>query len=143
MARPLKTKVKLKRVVGVRVDDATYAGWKERAADAGVPIGEWARNRIIQGKAVRQSRRRELPAADPKLLAAIARVGNNVNQIARAGNQAGFRRGCNYSNNSSRLSARCTTWSRRHDDLVQHRRRIWRRRGRLPRRRKRPCRQKA
>ena len=90
MARPLKTKVKLKRVVGVRVDDATYAGWKERAADAGVPIGEWARNRIIQGKAVRQSRRRELPAADPKLLAAIARVGNNVNQIARAGNQGRF-----------------------------------------------------
>ena len=144
MARPLKTKVKLKRVVGVRVDDDNIRRLERtrggcRCADRRVGP---------QPDHPGQSRPAITPARTPGRRPEVTRGHCPRRQQCesdRPGREPGQVSGedAHYSNNSSRLSARCIAWSRRHDDLVQHRRRIWRRRGRLPRRRKRPCRQKA
>ena len=87
MARPRKTKHELDKVIGLRIDSATLATWSSQARAAGLSISEWARLRIAGGQALRYLRRRDPPPADPRLLAAIARAGNNLNQIARAGNR--------------------------------------------------------
>lgn len=86
MARPKKTKVLLDKMIAIRVDAETLATWRRHAELAGLPLGEWARLRIAGSKEPRRRPRRDPPAADPKLLAGIARAGNNLNQIARAGN---------------------------------------------------------
>ena len=92
MARPRKTGVTLDKMIGVRIDRTTLAAWTALARASGLTLGEWARA-MIQGnqQSLPVLRRAPPPAADPKLLAAVGRCGNNLNQLARAANRSGVR----------------------------------------------------
>lgn len=88
MARPKKTNVALDKMIGVRIDRDTLSEWTALAKASDLTIGEWARIMIQNNKnALPTVRRPPPPAADPKLLAAVGRCGNNLNQIARAANR--------------------------------------------------------
>ena len=88
MARPTKTQTALDKVISVRIDSATYARWTALAKASDLTVGEWARI-TLEGnqKAFPIRRRPPPPPVDPRLLAAVGRCGNNLNQIARAANR--------------------------------------------------------
>ena len=88
MARPRKSRIALDKVISVRIDSATYSKWTTLARASDLTIGEWARS-MLQGnhKALPVVRRPPPPPVNPKLLAAVGRCGNNLNQIARAANR--------------------------------------------------------
>jgi len=114
MARPKKTDVTLDKVIGVRIDGATLSTWTALAKASDLTIGEWARRMIWNNKkALPTLRRRPPPAADPKLLAAVGRIGNNLNQIARAANR-------NQLPGQRELLARLIDIDRKLDELLWH-----------------------
>ena len=87
MTSTKQSKTGLDHIVTLRVDGDTLTKWRTQAKTEGVSLGELIRERMSLGSPRRLVRRREPPAADPKLLAAVGRIGGNVNQIARAANQ--------------------------------------------------------
>ena len=114
MPRPKKTDVALDKMIGVRIDSATLSTWTALAKASGLTIGEWARI-MIQGRsqALPAVRRPPPPAADPKLLAGIARCGNNLNQLARAAHQDELP-------GQRELLARLIDIDRKLDELLRH-----------------------
>ena len=79
---------RLDQVITFRVYAQTRADWKAHARAAGLPLGDWIRQQVLADSDRRTlPKRKPPPAADPALLAAIARFGNNLNQIARAVNR--------------------------------------------------------
>lgn len=87
MSKPRKPP-RLTVVVSTRVPAPLAAGWRAAAAESNLPMSDWLRQ-TVERDAVRivdyrhpRPRRRFSPA-DPALLFAVARIGNNVNQIAR------------------------------------------------------------
>ena len=114
MARPKKSNVVLDQMIGVRIDSATLSTWTALAKASGLTIGEWARVMIQNNKeALPIIRRPPPPAADPKLLAAVGRCGNNLNQIARAANR-------NELPGQRELLARLIDIDRKLDGLLRH-----------------------
>ena len=88
MAERTTSHAPLDRMVTLRVDSATREEWQARARAAGLSLGDWLRVQVPSGTARQITpRRNPPPVADPKLLAAISRIGNNLNQIARAANR--------------------------------------------------------
>ena len=88
MPKLKKNQEPLNQIITLRVTARTRADWKRRAQASGLPLGDWIREQVSSRTGRRiLPRRRPLPSADPALLAAIARVGNNVNQLARAANR--------------------------------------------------------
>ena len=88
MTRPKKTNVALDKMIGVRIDSETLSKWHSLASASAMTVSEWARIMILGNqKDLPSTRRPQPPAADPKLLAAVGRIGNNLNQIARAANR--------------------------------------------------------
>ena len=86
MPRPPKSSAeRLDARLTIRLSKDTLARWQDAAYAADLSVAEWLRSQSGSGPPAR--RRRPLPVADPKLLAAIARVGNNLNQISRAANR--------------------------------------------------------
>ena len=67
------------------MDVAALEGLRVKAADAGQPMSEYLREQIAGIPASR--RRRKRTAADPALVAQVARIGNNLNQIAKVINR--------------------------------------------------------
>ena len=114
MARPKKSKVALDKVIGVRIDSATLSKWSALAKASDLTIGEWARIMIQNNKnALPTVRRPPPPAADPGLLAAVGRIGNNLNQIARAANRHELP-------GQRELLAHLITIDRKLDELLTH-----------------------
>ena len=114
MPRPKKTHVALNKMFGVRIDNATLSTWTALAKASELTIGEWARNMIQNNKqALPAIRRPPPPAADPKLLAAVGRCGNNLNQLARAANR-------NELPGQRELLAYLITIDRKLDELLRH-----------------------
>lgn len=83
--------------VALRATAAEVAGWRARAAAEGLGLSDWMRVRLAEpGAAVavtgRPSPTRALrrppagPAVDPAAVAAVVRVGTNLNQLARWAN---------------------------------------------------------
>ena len=88
MPKLKKNQVPLNQMITLRVTERTRADWKRRAQASGLPLVDWIREQVSSRTGRRiLPRRRPLPSADPALLAAIARVGNNLNQLARAANR--------------------------------------------------------
>lgn len=104
----------LDKVISVRIDSATLSDWTALARASGLTIGEWARTMICNNrKALPALRRPPPPVADPKLLAAVGRIGNNLNQVARAANR-------NQLPGQRELLARLIDIDRKLDELLWH-----------------------
>lgn len=58
--------------------------WQQIAENKGVSLSELVRS-VLGGQRLRK--RREPPKVDPDLLRELARMGNNLNQLARAANR--------------------------------------------------------
>lgn len=70
--------------IKLRASSAERARWQELAAVRGVSLSELIRSRL-DGTRLRS--RREPPPVAPGLLRELARIGNNLNQLARAANR--------------------------------------------------------
>ena len=79
-----------KRLITFRVTDEEHARYQERASRAGLAVGAFARAAGLNEAGPRARRRRPIEhAALAQLMAAMNRVGNNLNQIARKINTGG------------------------------------------------------
>lgn len=70
--------------IEIRVSSSEKQRWQGIAKDRGVSLSELVRS-LLNGQRSRQPRR--LSKIDPSLLRELARIGNNLNQIARAANR--------------------------------------------------------
>ena len=88
MPKLKKNQEPLDQMITLRVTARTRADWKRRAQASGLPLGDWIREQVSSRTGRRMMpRRKPPPAVDPALLTAIARYGNNLNQLARAANR--------------------------------------------------------
>lgn len=70
--------------VHIRLSPAERDVWQQLAADSGGTLADLIRRRMGEAAAVgRSGKRRAARRADPALLSALARIGANINQIAR------------------------------------------------------------
>ena len=84
--------------VTVRVPEVEAVRWREAAASAGVSVSDWLRARAAAGQDVgpvatgrptprkRALGRARVVRADPVVVEQLARIGNNLNQLARWAN---------------------------------------------------------
>lgn len=74
--------------VHVKVSDQERAGWQAQAEAAGLTLADLIRQRLGDARPVGRDpvRRRAARRADPELLAALGRIGSNLNQVARWAN---------------------------------------------------------
>ncbi len=84
--------------ITVRVPEVQAARWREAAAGAGVSVSDWLRDRAAAGQEVgpvttgrptprkRALGRARVVRADPVVIEQLARIGNNLNQLARWAN---------------------------------------------------------
>lgn len=74
--------------VNIKVTAEERQRWQTMAADAGLTVADLIRQRLGDAELVKRDpvRRRAARRADPKLLAELGRIGNNLNQIARWAN---------------------------------------------------------
>lgn len=70
--------------IEIRTTPEEKRRWQEIAENKGVSLSELVRS-VLGGKRLRK--RREPPKIDPDLLRELARMGNNLNQLARAANR--------------------------------------------------------
>jgi hypothetical protein len=82
--RPKKQPAELRsaRLPRIRLTDAERADLEAKAALEGMSLSEWVRKELTNSKA-----RRAPAATDKALLTELNRIGNNLNQIARALNR--------------------------------------------------------
>ncbi|WP_162254017.1 plasmid mobilization protein [Sphingomonas sp. Root50] len=72
------------RIITFRVSDEEYARFHDRASRAGLAVGAFARAAGLDDPGPRARRRRPVEHQKlAQLMAAMNRVGNNLNQIAR------------------------------------------------------------
>ena len=71
------------RIITFRVTDDEYARYQERASRAGLAVGAFARAAGLEDAGPRARRRPVEHQKLAQLMAAVNRVGNNLNQIAR------------------------------------------------------------
>lgn len=72
------------RIITFRVSDEEFAQYQEKATRAGLAVGAFARAAGLSDAGPRARRRRPVEhTALVQLMAAMNRVGNNLNQIAR------------------------------------------------------------
>lgn len=79
-------------VISVRLPAALAAEWRAAAAQSGLLMSDWLRQVVGRGAVRvvdyrRPAPRRRFSPVDPALLAAVARVGNNLNQAAHVINR--------------------------------------------------------
>ena len=89
----------LTQSVRVRMSESDHAKLREHADALGVSMSDWLRLRISNDfsnaeptkRPTPRQRKREAPKhpADPKLIAALAKIGNNLNQLAHVANASG------------------------------------------------------
>lgn len=72
--------------IEIRTTPEEKRRWQEIAENKGVSLSELVRS-ALGGQRLRK--RREPPRVDPDLLRELARMGNNLNQLARAANRRG------------------------------------------------------
>ncbi|MEP7295242.1 MAG: hypothetical protein ABI702_03575 [Burkholderiales bacterium] len=75
-------------VVSARIPESVAQEWRAAAADSGLPMSDWLRQSVhLNAVPVIDYRppkpRRRFSPADTALLHAVARVGNNLNQLAK------------------------------------------------------------
>ena len=88
--------------ISLRLPVSVCQAWKDAAASSGLCLGDWVRTQIaVDGvdqviskkptprKVADLNQRRFVPV-DPALIQQLARLGNNLNQIARSINHSGL-----------------------------------------------------
>ena len=88
--------------ISLRLPQEIKAAWQAAAEQAGLCLGDWIRaqvcldgldpvisNKSTPRKAPDLNRRRFVPV-DPELIRQVAKIGNNLNQLARAANRSGL-----------------------------------------------------
>ena len=73
-----KTQLKRNKEIKVRLTEAEHQALLERMT--GGELATWIRNTCLDEK---PNKKRNYKVADPQLLAALGRIGGNLNQIAR------------------------------------------------------------
>ena len=84
MANDLSVASEPARWIKLRASAAERARWQALAASRGVSLSELIRASL---GGLRLRTRREPPLVAPELLRELARIGNNLNQLARAANR--------------------------------------------------------
>ena len=88
--------------VTIRLDEAEHTKINERAENAGLTLSGYFRSAVLNTPPPPQSRRPPVDRTElAKLLAAMGRIGNNINQLARVANAGSWPE-------SSALSKACT-----------------------------------
>lgn len=70
--------------IKIRTDPEEKRHWQALAENKGVSLSALVRS-LLDGQRLRK--RREAPKVDPVLLRELARIGNNLNQLAHAANR--------------------------------------------------------
>lgn len=70
-----------KKWVHVLVSEEEHIAWHDKATSAGLPLSSLIRQKMDTGII---GRKRKMVEHDPDLVREIAKIGNNINQIARA-----------------------------------------------------------
>lgn len=84
LAMTKKDLVKRQKEIKVRLTEAEHQALLERMT--GGELATWMRNTCLEEK---PNKKRNYKVADPQLLAALGRIGGNLNQIARQANTVG------------------------------------------------------
>lgn len=84
LAMMKKDLVKRQKEIKVRLTEAEHQALLERMT--GGELATWIRNTCLEEK---PNKKRNYKVADPQLLAALGRIGGNLNQIARQANTVG------------------------------------------------------
>ncbi len=75
------------RHIDVRCDDAEHAAITAAAARAGMTVGTFARHSLTGAPVLRAIRRPQVDRVElARALAAMGKIGSNINQLARAAN---------------------------------------------------------
>jgi len=77
------------KVVAFRVDEAEHAALCDRAAAAGMPLGNFARRMALGGGITQARLDKALTAELAKLVYELRKIGNNVNQLAHETHRTG------------------------------------------------------
>lgn len=84
--RPPKSRIeKHHRVVSTRLTELQFYAMRKRATQAGVPLSNYIRQAVIRGEIIRRMNRH-----DAEIIRQLAGEANNLNQLARRANTAGF-----------------------------------------------------
>lgn len=78
--------------LNVRLPESEHTRWVDAAADRGLTISALIRSAMAENLQLRKPRKPQRAVykpVNPELLAALARIGNNVNQLARHANECG------------------------------------------------------
>lgn len=85
--RPAKEKAKLVRSINLKLTEEDFRTVKEKAAVLGMKATQYAREMTLKG-----SVKSRFSLEDYALMRNLSGMGNNLNQIAKKANQAGFKR---------------------------------------------------
>lgn len=79
------------KMVKIRASAQEKSAWESKAQDAGISVANLIR-RLLNTKEVDRvplaASPRKFTATDPKLIAQVSKIGNNINQIAKILNQS-------------------------------------------------------
>jgi hypothetical protein len=82
--------IKRNKWVHVKASEAERAAWQEMANNAELTLSDLVRSKMGESDQVGRSpkrRKRLTKKADPELLHQLAKIGNNINQLAKWANQ--------------------------------------------------------
>ncbi len=85
LGRPPKEKEKLTCSINLKLNRKNFNSIKEKAAKLGMKATQYAREMVLQGKVKSRFTIEELD-----LMRKLSGIANNLNQIAKRANQAGF-----------------------------------------------------
>lgn len=93
MARPRLEPARLTKVITCRLSAEAYERWRAKVRASGLGAGEFLRRAIVEDETTIVARRAprggKLRQADvARLVGQLARLGNNMNQLARSVNRA-------------------------------------------------------
>jgi threonyl-tRNA synthetase len=83
--RPAKEKEKLDHSINLKLTEEDFASIQEKAAKLGMKATKYAREMVLKGKVKSRFTLEELD-----LMRKLSGMANNLNQIAKKANQAGF-----------------------------------------------------
>jgi Bacterial mobilisation protein (MobC). len=83
--RPAKEKEKLNRSINLKLTEKDFDSIQDKAAKLGMKTTQYAREMVLKGRVKSRFSLEELD-----LIRKISGIANNLNQIARKANQAGY-----------------------------------------------------